>query len=111
LQGGFLIPHEALRIEMLRAVRVMAHFDIVAHPWKAKNFRTWFSKLFLPVLHDVRALCDVRCAAPLRVVTWCDVACARETAPPQRRDDLLPRVQEAGSDGAAEAERRPQDAH
>jgi hypothetical protein len=49
---ALLIPHEGLRIELLRFQRIVDVVDPVAHPWKIRLLKEWFEGFLLPVVHD-----------------------------------------------------------
>lgn len=51
-QIGLLIPHEALRREMLRAHNALDKFDPVTHPWQALYLRIWIKEFFAPAVHE-----------------------------------------------------------
>jgi hypothetical protein len=45
-----LLPHEALRMELLRLQRTLPYFDPESHPWKADHMNKWIRAFFVPVL-------------------------------------------------------------
>lgn len=47
-----LIPHEALRREMIRGLQAADCFDPAVHPWKAYCFNEWLNKFFIPTVQD-----------------------------------------------------------
>lgn len=47
-----LIPHEAIRRELLRAEKALNLMDAVNYPWHATQFNTWLSEYFFPALHE-----------------------------------------------------------
>jgi len=51
-QCHLLIPHEALRRELLRAEKAVVNMDIVKHPWHIKAFMKWYEEFFVPFVHD-----------------------------------------------------------
>ncbi|RYG69931.1 hemerythrin domain-containing protein [archaeon] len=49
----FLIPHEALRREMDRAIKALSSItNIAAEPWKVEAFAKWFTEYFAPAVHE-----------------------------------------------------------
>lgn len=46
---SMLIPHEALRREILRAKQAIDNFDPWKHPWKAEYLNEWFNIFFVPL--------------------------------------------------------------
>jgi hemerythrin superfamily protein len=51
-QCHLLIPHEAIRRELLRAEKAVLNMDIVKHPWHIKAFLKWYLTCFVPFIHD-----------------------------------------------------------
>ena len=49
---AFLIPHEALRVEMFRLERAVAVMDVVSAPWKVAYLARWYNDFFLHTLHE-----------------------------------------------------------
>eukprot|EP01038_Epipyxis_sp_PR26KG_P013161 gene13161-17630_t len=41
-----LVPHEAIRRDMLRAKNALINFNVVVNPWKANFFHYWWHKFF-----------------------------------------------------------------
>ncbi len=54
---SFLIPHEALRREFLRAERAIEGLQNVAkYPWKADYYRSWLIDFLGPSIHEHNVL-------------------------------------------------------
>lgn len=47
-----LIPHEAMRREMLRAKHAIDNFDPWKHSWKADYLNEWYNGFFLPLMQN-----------------------------------------------------------
>lgn len=47
-----LVPHEAIRRELLRAERAINVMDAVNNPWHAIIFEAWLSDFFFPAVHE-----------------------------------------------------------
>lgn len=46
-----LIPHEAIRRDILRAEHSLKHMDVVKYPWHIVNFYRWISEYFFLAVH------------------------------------------------------------
>ena len=51
-EEAFLIPHEAIRCEMLTFTRLLPYLNFDVHPWKAHYVREWLVKFFIPAVHE-----------------------------------------------------------
>ena len=49
---AFLIPHEAIRCEMLTFTRLLPYLNFDVHPWKAHYVKEWLVKFFIPAVHE-----------------------------------------------------------
>ena len=49
---AFLLPHEVVRIMTERTTRVLAFYDPVNQPWKARRFQTWIEEIYIPLIHE-----------------------------------------------------------
>jgi len=49
---AFLIPHEAIRCEMLTFTRLLPYLNFDVHPWKAHFVKEWLVKFFIPAVHE-----------------------------------------------------------
>jgi hypothetical protein len=50
-EKSFMIPHETLRRELLRAEKALQCIDVVKYPWHAVNFQKWFNNYLVPSIH------------------------------------------------------------
>lgn len=51
-QMGLLIPHEALRREMIRCKAALEKLDVSANPWQALYIKIWFKEFFVMSVHE-----------------------------------------------------------
>ena len=51
-QSEWLIPHETLRREFLRAEWALSRMDVLQHPWKAVTFKVWLLEFFFPSINS-----------------------------------------------------------
>ena len=49
---AFLLPHEAIRCEMLTFSRLLPYLNFEVHPWKAHFVKEWLLKFFIPAIHE-----------------------------------------------------------
>ena len=51
-EQAFLIPHEAIRCEMLTFSRLLPYLNFEVQPWKAHFVNEWLTKFFIPAVHE-----------------------------------------------------------
>jgi hypothetical protein len=50
-EGVMLVPHEAIRRDLLRIEHFSSKMNVLTYPWKILNLRTWWDDYFFKVIH------------------------------------------------------------